>query len=64
MEYVREVQHFFTLECATAGPSSTTPRFRANVSCRGPKKDEVERNGEDYITRSFMNCPPHQILFG
>jgi hypothetical protein len=30
----------------------------------GPKEDEVAGNGEDYITRSFMTCTPHQILFG
>jgi hypothetical protein len=31
----------------------------------GPKKDEVtEGSGEDYITRSFMICTHHQILFG
>ena len=32
----------------------------------GPKMDEVTRergSGEDYETRSFMLCVPHQILF-
>jgi hypothetical protein len=29
----------------------------------GSKRDEVTGNGEDYITRSFMLCTPHQILF-
>jgi hypothetical protein len=30
----------------------------------GPKRDKVtgEWSGEDYITRSFMICNPHQIL--
>ena len=28
----------------------------------GPKRDEVTGNGEDYVTRSFMICTPHQIL--
>jgi hypothetical protein len=31
---------------------------------RGPKRDEVQGSGEDYITRSFMICTPNQILFG
>ena len=30
----------------------------------GPKRDKVTGNGEDYITRSFMLCTPHQISFG
>jgi hypothetical protein len=30
----------------------------------GPKRDEVTGGGEDYITRSFMLCTPHQISFG
>jgi len=31
----------------------------------GPKRDEVaEGGGEDCITRRFMICTPHQILFG
>jgi hypothetical protein len=29
----------------------------------GPKRDEVT-DGEIYVTRSFMICTPHQILFG
>jgi hypothetical protein len=30
-----------------------------------PKRDEVTGGGgEDYITKSFMFCTPHQILFG
>ena len=27
-----------------------------------PKTEEVTGSGEDYITRSFMICTPHQIL--
>jgi hypothetical protein len=30
----------------------------------GPKRDEEQESGEDYITRSFMLCTPHQISFG
>jgi hypothetical protein len=31
----------------------------------GPKRDEVTGGGEDdYITRSFKICTPHQALFG
>jgi hypothetical protein len=30
----------------------------------GPKRDEVTGNGEDYITKSFMLCTPHQVSFG
>jgi hypothetical protein len=30
----------------------------------GPKRDDVTRNGENYIMRSFMICTPHSILFG
>jgi hypothetical protein len=30
----------------------------------GPRREEVTGNGENYITRSFMICTPHQILFG
>jgi hypothetical protein len=30
----------------------------------GPKRDEVTRGGEDYITRNFIICTLHQILFG
>ena len=29
----------------------------------GPKRDE-EGNGKDCITKSFIICIPHQILFG
>ena len=29
-----------------------------------PKRDEVTGNGEDYITKSFMLCTPHQLSFG
>jgi hypothetical protein len=29
----------------------------------GPKRDEVTKDGEDYITKSFMLCTPHQISF-
>jgi hypothetical protein len=30
----------------------------------GPKRVEVTGCGEDYVTRSFMLCTPHQISFG
>jgi hypothetical protein len=30
----------------------------------GPKRDGVTGSGEDYITRSLMNCTHHQISFG
>jgi len=30
----------------------------------GPNRDEVTGGGEHYITRSFMICTPHLILFG
>jgi hypothetical protein len=30
----------------------------------GPKRDEVTGSGEDYITKSFMLCTPHQVSFG
>jgi hypothetical protein len=30
----------------------------------GPKRDDVRENGEDYITKSFMLCIPHQISLG
>ena len=30
----------------------------------GPKRDEVKGNGEEYIMRSLMICPPHRLLFG
>jgi hypothetical protein len=30
----------------------------------GPKREELTGSGEDYITRSFMLCIPHQILLG
>jgi len=29
----------------------------------GPKRGEVTRSREDYITRSFLLCIPHEILF-
>jgi hypothetical protein len=29
----------------------------------GPKRSEVTGSGENYITRSFMLCTPHQISF-
>jgi hypothetical protein len=29
-----------------------------------PERDEVTGGGEDCITRSFMICTAHQILFG
>jgi hypothetical protein len=28
------------------------------------KRDEITGSGEDYITRSFVICTAHQILFG
>jgi hypothetical protein len=30
----------------------------------GPKERRGNGSGEDYVTRSFMQCIPHQILFG
>ena len=30
----------------------------------GPKRDEVTRNGENYIMRSLIICTPHPVLFG
>jgi len=30
----------------------------------GSKKDEVTEGGEGYITRTFMICTAHRILFG
>jgi hypothetical protein len=30
----------------------------------GPKRYEVNENGENYIMRSLMICTPHPILFG
>jgi len=30
----------------------------------GPKRDEVEESGENYMRRSLMICTPHPILFG
>jgi hypothetical protein len=30
----------------------------------GPKREEIRGNGEDYTTRNFMTCTPHQIAFG
>jgi hypothetical protein len=30
----------------------------------GPKRDEVTRNGENYVMRSLMICTPHPQLFG
>jgi hypothetical protein len=30
----------------------------------GPKRDVVTEEGDDYITRSFKICSPHQALFG
>jgi hypothetical protein len=30
----------------------------------GPKGDEVQRSGENYIMRSLMICTTHPILFG
>jgi hypothetical protein len=30
----------------------------------GPKRDELTGSGEDYITRSFVLCTPHQTLIG
>jgi len=30
----------------------------------GPKRDEVTRNGENYIMKSLMICNPHPVLFG
>jgi hypothetical protein len=36
---------------------------RALRKIYGPKRDEVTRNGENYIM-SLMVCTPHQIFFG
>jgi hypothetical protein len=30
----------------------------------GPKRDEAQGSGEDYITRNLMTCTHHQTLFG
>ena len=30
----------------------------------GPKRDEVTRSGEEYITRSFIFSTPQQIILG
>jgi hypothetical protein len=30
----------------------------------GPKRDEVTEKRKYYVTRNFMLCTPHQILFG
>jgi len=30
----------------------------------GPKRDEVTRNGENYIMRSLMFCTAHKTFFG
>ena len=30
----------------------------------GPKRDEVTRNGENYIMRSLVICTPYPILCG
>jgi len=30
----------------------------------GPKRDEVRRNGENYVMISLMICTPHPVLFG
>ena len=30
----------------------------------GPEREEVTGSGENYITKSFMVCTAHQILFG
>jgi hypothetical protein len=30
----------------------------------GPKRDEVQGSGENYIMRSLVVCTPHPILFG
>ena len=30
----------------------------------GPKRDEVTRDGENYIMSSLMICTPHPVLFG
>jgi hypothetical protein len=41
------------------------PKFFENRVLRkisGPKRDEVPRSGEDYITRRFMLSTPQQII--
>jgi hypothetical protein len=30
----------------------------------GPKRDEGNGSGENYIKRSLINCTPHKMLFG
>ena len=43
------------------------PKFFENRVLRkisGPKRDEVKRSGEDYITKSFMFSTPQQIILG
>jgi hypothetical protein len=43
------------------------PRFLQNRVLRGvfgPKRDEVKRNGEQYIMRSLRISTLHPILFG
>jgi hypothetical protein len=30
----------------------------------GPKRDEVQGSGENYIMGSLMICTPHPIFFG
>jgi hypothetical protein len=30
----------------------------------GLKEEDVTESGEDYVTRSFLICTNHQILFG
>ena len=37
-------------------------RVLKNIS--EPKRDELQRSIEDYITKSCMTCNPHQIMFG
>jgi hypothetical protein len=49
----------------TLGNERTLRVFENRVLRRifGPKSDEVTESGEDYITRSFVICTSHQILF-
>jgi hypothetical protein len=37
---------------------------RAQRRLFGPKRDEVQVSGENYIMRSLMICTAHPMLFG
>jgi hypothetical protein len=44
------------------GPNFFENRVLQKIS--GPKRDEVTRSGEGYITRSFLLNTPRQIILG